>query len=89
MSRLAFMFQVLKTMYREETLDVSYLYNSSNPHKAGGPSSLIYMVIPSVYTPSETYLLLSNFSFSGLGMQLSSGVVNISLPFASSAASAL
>lgn len=79
MSRIAFMFKVLKTMYEEETLDVSYLFSSSNPYKAGGPASLVYKFIPSLYTSSETHVLISNFSVSGLGTRFSNGLVNLSV----------
>jgi len=71
MSRLAFMFQVLKAMYKEDSLDVSYLYSSSNPYKAGGPSSLLYMFVPSVNTSVEIFSSLSQFSFAGVGVQTS------------------
>ncbi len=66
MSRVAFMFMVLKAMYDEETLNVNELLSSSNPYKAGGPASLLYTFVPTAQISYEHSLLLGNFAFNGL-----------------------
>lgn len=70
------MFMVLKTMYKEETLNVSELLSSSNPYKAGGPSSLLYTFVPTSQPHYESTLILGNFSFSGVNARVSSFVAD-------------
>lgn len=71
MSRVSFMFSVLKMMVEDQSLDIRHLFGSPEP--LAGPSTLIDQLIPSTRskpintyvwdTEQLTYVMTSSFSF--------------------------